>query len=82
MNIGFHVLLKKEFQQLNISEGNMMELQHDFKELFALFIGNNVETDNLDLRFLGRNEIIKNKKAIGRPKDLSDIDQLMRKDLK
>ncbi|MFM8867019.1 MAG: DUF6036 family nucleotidyltransferase [Ilumatobacteraceae bacterium] len=37
-----------------------------------------VQIDNLDVPFISREDLIKNKRMVGRPQDLADVDRLMR----
>ena len=67
-----------------------MAVQQDFRDLLALFNAHEVEYvvvgayalafhgayGDLQVHYLGRNEFIRNKRAIGRKKDLADLEAI------
>jgi hypothetical protein len=61
----------------NIILGNMELQNQDFKEFIACF-QNRIEelVEGVKVNFIGYEDLITNKKASGRPKDLGDIDGL------
>ena len=54
--------------------GKSMEVQKDFKELLELF-GSRKMID-VDVYYLGREQLVRNKRALGRKKDLADLETL------
>ena len=54
--------------------GKSMEVQKDFKELLELF-GSRKMID-VDVYYLGREQLVRNKRALGRKIDLADLDTL------
>ena len=54
----------------SIFEGSAMDVQSDFRELLALFNAHGVE------HYLGRDQFVANKRAVGRKKDLADLEAL------
>lgn len=62
---------RSELTPWNFFAGNAMEPQPDFKELFALFNDHRVE-----YIILGLDQYIQNKRALGRKKDLADLEAL------
>ncbi len=50
-----------------------MELDKDFNEFVELFLEHNVP-------FIGRDDLIANKKAAGRPQDIADVSRLTSED--
>jgi hypothetical protein len=63
----------------------MMSANQDFKDLFALFNEENVESaqrktlssyDGIEIPIISKQDLILSKKAIGRPQDKLDVDRL------
>lgn len=48
-----------------------MEVQPDFREQLALF---NAHEGDIPVYFIGREQFISNKKALGRKKDFADLE--------
>ena len=55
-----------------------MEVQQDFRELLALFNAHQVDGNygDVPVHYIGRSDFIINKRALGRKKDLADIESL------
>ena len=51
-----------------------MEVQKDFKELLELF--GNRKIIEVAVYYLGREQLVRNKRALGRKKDLADLEAL------
>jgi hypothetical protein len=51
-----------------------MEIQKDFKELLELFGSRKII--DVDVYYLGREQLVQNKRALGRMKDLADLEAL------
>jgi len=53
-----------------------MVIQPDFRDMLALLNSHKVEYGDVPVHFLGRDQYAANKKAIGRKKDLADLEAI------
>ena len=53
-----------------------MEIQSDFKDLLELFHRHKGKYGDVPVHFIGREQFISNKRAIGRKRDLADLEML------
>jgi hypothetical protein len=57
------------------------QLPEDFKDFINLLNGNKViSIEGLDVSVISKKDLIKNKKASGRNRDLADVDNLLGED--